>query len=508
MRKTGMKILLSGIFSLAAVQVFGNGTGTASNGVSLWLYLTLLAFFVSLGLAFVLRRNQKKASRRMSELQISIKTLQQNLTSLKENREEIIQQRVKAIHNELERLKQNLKAMEETLKASEQSARRNSLLMTKISNTLRTNLNDILGFSSLLGNEFALSEEKELFEYTENIRKSGESLMHLLNNIIDISKTESKSFNLNEEECNLTEITRGLIAQYKPAAEQKGLRIVFQDNKIPRFASDSEAVKHILANLLDNAVRYTEKGFIKISQALQDKQIVWTIKDTGVGIDKAYLPDIFEPFRQQSLGYSKTAYQGAGLGLPLIKSMLDIMNSSIEIESEKAVGTTVRIYLPFKKYTSKSKTTESEQPATKDKKPAANKIELKKANIKILVLDKDKLGNMLIKKILPGAIVETYGEGDDPYEWLRQHIENKVPPDIFIIELDFPGKGRGAATLQNIREKYPETGKIPGIALSAYPDNNGLGKAVKHGFTGYLSKPIHKNDLISLINQLIPSGDF
>ncbi len=500
-----MKILPSGIFSLAAVQVFGNGTGAASNGIALWLYLTLLAFWVSIGLAFVLLKNQKKASRRVSELQTSIKTMQQNLTSIEENREEIIQQRVKAIHSESERLKQNLKAMEETLKASKQSAHRNSLLMTKISNTLRTNLNDILGFSSLLGNEFALSEEKELFEYNENIRKSGESLMHLLNNIIDISKIESKSFNLNEEECNLTEITRGLVAQYKPAAEQKGLRIVFQDNKIPRFASDSQAVKHILANLLDNAVRYTEKGFIKISQTLQDKQIVWTIKDTGVGIDKAYLPDIFEPFRQQSLGYSKTAYQGAGLGLPLIKSMLDIMNSSIEIESEKAVGTTVRIYLPFKKYTSKSKAAESEQPATKDKKPAANKIELKKANIRILIFDKDKLGNMLIKKILPKAIVETYDEGDDPYEWLGQYIENKTLPDIFIIEINFSGKGRGAATLQNIREKYPETGKIPAIVLSAYPDNNGLEKAVKHGFAGYLSKPIHKNDLISLINQLIPS---
>ena len=151
MRKTGMKILLSEIFFLAAAQVFGNGTGTASNGVSLWFYLALLAFLISLSLAFVLLKNQKKASRRMSELQTNIKTLQQNLISIEENREEIIQQRVKAIHSELERLKQNLKAMEETLKASEQSARRNSLLMTKISNTLRTNLNDILGFSSLLG---------------------------------------------------------------------------------------------------------------------------------------------------------------------------------------------------------------------------------------------------------------------------------------------------------------------------------------------------------------------
>ncbi len=168
MRKTGMKILLSGIFSLAAVQVFGNGTSAASNGIALWFYLTLLAFWVSIGLAFVLLKNQKKASRRVSELQTSIKTMQQNLTSLKENREEIIQQRVKAIHSESERLKQNLKAMEETLKASKQSAHRNSLLMTKISNTLRTNLNDILGEMSLLW-----TKKKNFLNTTKISEKAG-----------------------------------------------------------------------------------------------------------------------------------------------------------------------------------------------------------------------------------------------------------------------------------------------------------------------------------------------
>ena len=506
MKKIEIRILFSVFLTLQAAQLFAGGANVSST-TSSWLYLSLVLFLTAVGVAFVLRKKQKQNALRLEKLQTSLKTLQQELTSLKENREEIIQQRIKSLHDELESRKQNLEAMKKTLEASKRSANQNSFLLTKISHTLRTNLNDILGFSLLLGNEFALSEEQELFEFNENIRKSGASLMHLLNNIIDISKIESKSFYLHVEECDLTDISHKLISQYKPAAGQKDIRIVFQDNKVPPFAADSEAVKHILSNLLDNAIRYTEKGFIKISQTLQDNEVVWTIKDTGTGIDKAYLPDIFEPFRQQSLGYSKNNYQGAGLGLPLIRNMLDIMGGRIDIHSEKAMGTTVTIYLPFKLFTAKSIQPDIKKRAiAKDEKAVVSKkSELKKTNARILILDEDRLGNMLIKKILPGAQVEAYNKETDPYKWIAQQLENKTRPDILMVEMDFTGKRKGEAVLQKIKEKYPDIEHIPAIALSSYPDSNGAEKAVQQGFTKYLQKPFHKNDLIFLINQLIAS---
>jgi len=505
MKKMKIRVLFFVFLTLQATQLFAGGA-IVSSTTSGWLYLSLALFLAAAGVAFVLRRKQKQHALRLEELQTSLKSLQQELTSLKENREEIIQQRIKSLHDELESRKQNLEAMEKTLEASKRSANQNSFLLTKISHTLRTNLNDILGFSLLLGNEFALNEEQELFEFNENIRKSGASLMHLLNNIIDISKIESKSFHLHVEECHLADISHKLISQYKPVADQKDIRIVFQDNKVPPFAADSEAVKHILSNLLDNAVRYTEKGFIKISQTLQDNEVVWTIKDTGTGIDKAYLPDIFEPFRQQSLGYSKTNYQGAGLGLPLIKNMLDIMGGRIDIHSEKAKGTTVTIYLPFKLFTAKNIQPDAKQRATaKDEKAVPNKSELKKTDVRILILDEDRLGNMLIKKILPDAHIEAYNEATEPYKWIAQQLDNKTRPDILMVEMDFTGKRKGEAVLRKIKEKYPDIEHIPSIALSSYPDSNGAEKAVQQGFTSYLQKPFHKNDLIFLINQLIAS---
>lgn len=506
MKSVNIKILFSCFLILSAAKLYANNGSGVSFAPSVWLYLSLALFLVAVAMTFVLRKRQKRNVLRLKELQISLQALRQELISLKGNREEIVQQRIKRLYEEIKRHKQNLKAMKKTLEASKLSASRNSFLLTKISHTLRTNLNDILGFSLLLGNEFALNEEEELFEFNENIRKSGASLMHLLNNIIDISKIESKSFHLNAEECHLADISHELISQYEPIASQKHLKIVFQDNKVPPFAADSEAVKHILSNLLDNAVRYTEKGFIKISQTPKDKEIIWTIKDTGIGIDKAYLPDIFEPFRQQSLGYSKTNYQGAGLGLPLIKNMLDIMGGKIDISSEKAKGTTVTVSFPFRLFSAKSnKPVAKITDVPKGSKPAAKRSKLKKTNAKVLILDEDRLGNMLIKKILPEAKVEAYSNETGPYEWIAQQLKDQTSPDILMIEIDFTGRRKGAAVLQKIKERFPEVKHTPVIALSAYPDSNGSEKAIQQGFAAYLQKPFHKNDLIFLINKLISS---
>ena len=503
--KTKVTGLITGSILLETFTAFGRTatkTGAPAFADNLWLYLSLAVLALVAGFTFFLRRKQKKNSRKLAELQNTLASVRQTLKTLTEEQEEIVKQRTKALKKELKMLKQNLQAMENTLEESKRSARRNALLMTRISNTLRTNLNDILGFSSLLENEFALNEEPELFEYNENIRRSGEALLHLLNNIIDISKIESKNFKLHETACNLTEITRSLVEQFKPVAEQKGIHLVYKEEEVPVFAADNQAIRHILTNLIDNAVRYTEKGFIKISQTFNGKEIVWTIKDTGIGIDKAYLPDIFEPFRQQTLGYSKTTYQGAGLGLPLTKRMLNVIGGNLELESEKAVGTTVRVFFPYKKYVPEKK-----KPARKKKHPSLKEeahvdTNLHNTGKRIVIFDEDRLESMLIKKILTGEETVVYDSSYLPEEWVEKILSETPKPGLLILDLDFSGKGNGSAVLKEIRKKFPELTDTPVIALSAYPDATGEKKALEAGFTAYLRKPFRKNQLISLINKL------
>jgi signal transduction histidine kinase/CheY-like chemotaxis protein len=468
---------------------------------SLWFFLSLIMAVLVLLLTYFLYQKQKKAEKEKKEHQQNYSELKQKLTALTKNRKAVVQQRITQIENERDQLRENLKAMKETLEAGKLSAQRNALLMTRISNTLRTNLNDILGFSGLMGNEFALAEDPELFEYNENIKKSGEALLHLLNNIIDISKIESKNFQLNESACNISEITKQLIEKFKPLAETKGIQLVYQENDIPVFSADNQAVQHILTNLLDNAVRYTEKGFIKISHTFQNNEIVWRIKDTGIGIDKAFLPDIFEPFRQQTLGYSKNTFQGAGLGLPLVKNMLQIMGGRIEIESEKAVGTTVTVYFPFKKFTPRQTETKREKTTLSVSSTVPSLLSPKGKHI--LILDEDKLESMLMKKILTDAHVTLYDNLYPPEEWFTQIVKQQKPIDLLIIDLDFSGKNRGAEFYESMKKDFPALGKIPALALSADPGRQCRQKASQAGFPECLQKPFRKNDLISAINSLL-----
>jgi signal transduction histidine kinase len=473
----------------------------------LWLILSLVVLAATGITVFVLRRKQRKNKKQLQLLEDNLISLRNTLKTLTEESEEMVARRAKAMREELKILRESLQSMQKTLETGQQTAKRNSMLMTKISNTLRTNLNDILGFSDLLAHEFALNEETELFEYNENIRRSGQALMHLLNNIIDISKIESDSFHLNETECNLTEITREVIEDFKPQAEVKGLRIVFEENgQIPAFSADAQAVRHILSNLLDNAIRYTEKGFVKISQSFDEKRITWIIKDTGIGIDKAYLPDIFEPFRQQTLGYTKTTYQGAGLGLPLIKNMLEIMGGSIEIESEKAVGTTVKITFPYKKPAVETAGDSHHSPREKSALTEKVSPEIRHLSGKrLLVLDEDKLENMLIKKILNGMEVITFDSRCAPQEWPEKVLNSGQTPHILLIEMDFSGKNKGLEILKNIRKKFPETKSIPAVALSANLESGVEEKVLKAGFSAFLRKPFRKNELISVINRTFQS---
>jgi len=323
----------------------------------------------------------------------------------------------------------------------------------------------------------------------------------LLNNIIDISSIEAKTLALKPENCDLKTITREIIATYEGLAKQKGIKIVFQDDGVPIFSGDGQSLRHILSNLIDNAVRYTEKGFVKIHQAKQDDKVIWSIKDTGVGIDKAYLPDIFEPFRRHSLGYSKTTYQGAGLGLPLVKQLLALMHGEIQLESQKAVGTTVQVFLPFN------------PPLVEDVKKAqpapsrpTSKIKLIKPLNRLFIADSDRMNNMLIKKMLPDTGEISFADSDrELLEKLEQSIQQKQLFELIILEINFQVPSGGIKWLKKIPEAFPDYENTPIIALSSFPELNEEDGLLKKGFKAYISKPVNKERLYNSLNKALYS---
>lgn len=437
----------------------------------------------------------------MSDSQQKSKEIRNSIQTIKKHSEEIISEKKEQLTNDITNLKISLQAMEATLKFARENAQRNSILLSNISHTLRTNLNDILGFSSLLGSDFAMNEEEDLYGFSENIRKSGESLLHLLNNIIDISRIEAKTFDLNWQNCNLVELVKELISEFEPKARQKGLQIFFQDEPIPLFSTDVQALKHIISNLLDNAVKYTDKGFIKLIQKTEDKEVVLSVKDTGIGIDKAFLKDIFEPFRPHSLGYTKTTYQGAGLGLPLARQMLDMMGGSIEIQSEKTLGSTVTIYIPLT----------PALPDQKDEVPTAQADIKKEKPIKlvkrlghILIVDSDYLNNMLIKKMMADVHHLSFAVTEEELiAVINEAVKTKNLFDIIIINTDFKTENGGVRLFKKLKETYPDLQKTPFIALFDVFEIGKDMKMLKIGFKAYLNKPIIKEKLFNSVNTSI-----
>ncbi len=467
-------------------------------------------FFLLLsGLIFILlffnyvffRKRRRKSLQLITDLEVKIEKSEKSIEEIGLHATDIAARKKTMLAQEARDLEKNLKAMQATLSTAHESAQRNSILLSNISHTLRTNLNDILGFSYLLGNEFAKEENAELFEFSENIRKSGESLMHLLNNIIDISRIEANTFNLGKQNCNLNTLIEELKAEFQAAARQKGLQLFFECEDIPLFSTDLEALTHILSNLLDNAIKYSGSGYVKVIMKAENERVVIAVKDTGTGIDKAYQEEIFEPFRRQSLGYSSTTFQGAGLGLPLVKQMLSLMGGSIELESEKAVGTTVTVRIPRGKAQFESFT----PGADRNQATRRNQEVRLRHNIQnMLVIDNDNLNNMLIRKMLPRVPQLTFATSEGELEKIIDKNSKKGQPfDIVILNIDFLGVNGGTRLREKLQQDHPVFRKTPFVALSDIMDFGLDEKMVKAGFTTYLSKPINKEKLLNTMNTTI-----
>lgn len=252
--------------------------------------------------------------------------------------------------NDLKLISETLPKLSESLELSSQADYLKDVFLAKLSHEVRSPLTTILGFSSLLETELAIMDKPELYEFASSITQSGHSLLDLLDNIFDLSLVNSNNLQLSITDFNLNKAINDVVLKFEKDSTQKGIRVITSFDQEIQLASDLGLLTRVITMLVDNAVRFTEKGFVKISSTVNnsDNTVKLTIKDTGVGIDKVYMKDIFEPYRKEKLGYS-TRYQGSGLSLPLAFKMIGLLQGNIQIESEIGVGTAVVIVVPNKK---------------------------------------------------------------------------------------------------------------------------------------------------------------
>ena len=461
-------------------------------------YLSFLFFclILSIGYIFLLLKKNKQLSVILKNKKDELDSAHARNEELNESIETQIQQKLQSIKEEQEESDKADFTLKRALKRSEESNFMKNAFLSNISHEIRTPLNNIIGFASLLEAEISLLENKELFDYSKAISESGDRLLHLLNNIIDISKLEANDMQIVLKPCDLNTIVANATQFFIFKANEQKLKLNLKTNEVPPACVDEKGLTKVISAIVENAIKYTQNGFINVSTEFitEKDEICIRVKDTGAGIDSSYLPVIFDPFRQESLGYSNEN-QGAGLGLPLAKSLVELMRGRIEIESAKGIGTTVTIFFPPEK-TSKGDLV---------KKETSRKQKFKSLqDLEIFIVEDDLMNKIVLCQMTkPLGNVVAAINGDETMKIIEQSIKEGKIFDIMLFDINLPPPWDGIRLMQEIRKKWKEYKIIPFVAQTAYAMAGDKEKLLEAGFDDYISKPINQQELYSIIkNQL------
>lgn len=378
---------------------------------------------------------------------------------------------LKISHQEITRLKV----------LAEEANRSKSEFLANMSHEIRTPMNGILGFAELLLEE-ELPEEQE--EAVRTIYHSGQALLNLINDILDLSKVESGMMEIHEEEFFLLELLNSSLAVSRPRAIEKGLdyELDIQTNIPTRIVCDQDKMRQILINLIGNAVKFTESGAVTVSVRVTQKDENDTfldvqVADTGPGIHKEKLDTIFEPFTQADASSTKK-YAGTGLGLSITKKLVDLLGGDILVSSQPGEGSVFTVTIPIGMV------------SQEDTWRIPGKL-----SEKILVVEDDpstlKLYQRYLEKNEYDVVITSYGR--QTLELARQHM-----PCLIILDIVLPDIS-GWQVLKELKEDKTVR-DIPVVIASILSEKN---KAISLGAIDYIKKPISGGGLVKKIEKMI-----
>ncbi|MBY0476036.1 MAG: response regulator [Chitinophagaceae bacterium] len=363
--------------------------------------------------------------------------------------------------------------------------------ISNVTHELRTPLNSIIGYTNLLLKKEYRTEMKQ---WIYAMKVSGNLLMEVINDVLDYSKLESGYIQFANEPFQLKEVLSNLKNVMQNRADSKNLAFIMDHSgDIPAgLEGDEKKLMQILVNLTGNSVKFTESGHIKLRTSVhkKDEGRVWiqfTITDTGIGIDEKKLPYIFERFYQVDSGLSKK-YFGTGLGLPIVKQLVEMQGGTITAASSPGMGTKFQITLPYKIYEGELL---SALPEVKQVSAAATTNLQQK---EILVVDDNEMNRDLLGFILKEHHyrVETAANGVIAIQMLKQKKYDFVLMDVQMPEMN------GMETTRKIRAELKL--QTPVIGLSAFSQPEEQQASIHAGMNAYLTKPVDDQKLFELLN--------
>lgn len=370
-----------------------------------------------------------------------------------------------------------------------------------MSHDIRTPMNAIIGFADLL--EKHLDDKKRVIDYISKIKHSSSFLLSLINYVLEMARIESGKATLKTETGDLKNLVNTLNDVFEPSIEEKKLQYTCNLKvENPYVHCDKTKLREILLNVISNSIKYTPEGgsvTVDITEEGHDAEkkvsfYRFTIEDTGIGMSKEYLPHIFEEFSRENTS-TESKVIGTGLGLPIVKSLVDLMGGTIEVSSEVTVGTKTIIILPFLVSEEECKNAVQEQ-------QESTKLLTLLMGKRILLAEDNELNAEIAITILEeeGLKVEWAEDGIKCLEMLK-----KVPEDYYdmiLMDIQMPNMD-GYRTTEEIRSLPDKRAQIPIVAMTANVFDEDKKKAYEAGMNGYIAKPIDTKAIFSTLGEIL-----
>ncbi len=449
------KSRLVGVLELASLEGFGKKELD---------FLNVVADQLGVGIDHALA--YRKAGELAAELQEKNELLMSQNEELQSQGEELL-----ALNEELQSQAEELavqkKALEDKTRQVEEANRLKSEFLSNMSHELRTPLNAILGMTRLLKDEASGITGEQQAGYLEIIERNGQNLLELINDILDISKIEAGKVEIIWSRIDLKAFTQEVLQSVRALADEKELELGAElDPEADFIISDPDKLRQILLNLLSNAIKFTEKGSISvITRCEEENKISLAVRDTGIGISEDELEYIFDAFRQVDSSTTRV-YGGTGLGLNIVKKLVDLLGGEIHVESQVGMGSTFTVTLPRQPVTLKE--------MDENWKEKVRSVLLTgettspeggtgpKARKHILIIDDDPIATRELSVLLKEEDYQLHFAFNG-LEGLK-HIRNEAP-DLVLLDLKMPDMD-GFSLIKEM-QKDERTRNIPVVVLSA-----------------------------------------
>ena len=399
-----------------------------------------------------------------------------------------MQEKLQIMNNQLEDLvKVRTLELQLAKEKAEESDKLKSAFLANMSHEIRTPMNGILGFSQLLKQPDLSVQDKT--NYIDTIDKSTNQLLNIITDILNISKIEAGQETTHPIAFNLNELLDEINSFFQPLANQRNLKLSINKNfsfATANIISDPVKLRQILNNLIGNAIKFTEKGTVEMNVSANNLRLIFSIRDTGIGIDPSLHEVIFDRFRQVELTHSRK-YGGTGLGLSLAKTYIEMLAGSIKVDSEPGKGSTFTFEIPLFLVVDATPTEKTEKTVLSRHFNWSNKT---------LLLAEDEAANAYFLQsalAITGINVIVVQNGLDAIE----HCRTNNDIDLVIMDIKMPEMD-GLAATRIIRSFNME---LPIIAITAYALSSDSEKCIEAGCNDYLPKPILIEQLVGLLQK-------